>query len=103
MIHELRTYTINEGKMGEWLRVFEKDLIPLHKAHRIPILAAWQNTDSPNEFVWLRSFQDSEHQKSARAALYGSDAWKAMQDRVRALIAKVEQRNVAPTAFSPLK
>ena len=86
-VAHLRTYTINKGQMDSWLKLFDEKLVPLLEEHGIKIEGKWVN-DEGNQFIWVRSYGDSEADIEAKeAAFYGSDWWVANVDHVRSHIA----------------
>ena len=95
MIAQLRTYTINRGKMESWSKLFNEVLVSIQEQHGIKIEAAWTN-EAKTEFIWVRSFADAEDLKAKEAAFYGSEEWKAVQDEASAHIAKGEVKLIDP-------
>ena len=43
MISQLRTYTINRGRMESWVKIFNEVLVPMQERHGIKIEAGWTN------------------------------------------------------------
>ncbi len=83
----LRTYTIKEGQMDNWLSLFKEKLIPLLEEHGIAVDGTWVSEDG-SQFIWVRSYGDSESDIEAKeAAFYGSDWWVANVDHVRGHLA----------------
>ena len=59
------------------------DLVPLMGEAGIKVEGTWVNEDE-SEFVWVRSYGDSESDiETKEAAFYGSDWWVANVDHVR--------------------
>ena len=82
-VAHLRTYTIKDGEMDSWLSLFSEKLVPLMAEAGIKVESTWVNEEE-NQFVWIRSYGDSESDIEAKeAAFYGSDWWKANVDHVR--------------------
>ena len=89
-VAHLRTYTINKGQMESWLKLFDEKLVPLMSENGIKVEGKWVN-DERTQFIWVRSYGDSEADIEAKeAAFYGSDWWKANVDHVRSRIAHLE-------------
>ena len=79
----LRTYTIKEGQMDSWLKLFKEKLIPLLDEHDIKVEGTWVSEDE-TQFIWVRSYGETEAELEAKeAAFYGSDWWVANVDYVR--------------------
>ncbi len=82
-VAHLRTYTIKDGEMDNWLSLFNEKIVPLMSEAGIKVESTWVNEEE-NQFVWIRSYGDSESDIEAKeAAFYGSDWWKANVDHVR--------------------
>ena len=81
------SYTIKDGELESWLKVFREDIVPLLTEHGIKVESTWVNEDE-SEFVWIRSYGETEADIEAKeAAFYGSDWWKANVDMVRGHLA----------------
>ncbi len=59
MTSQLRIYTINRGMMEEWVKLFTQTLVPMQEKYGIKIEGMWVSEDS-TQFIWIRSFADSE-------------------------------------------
>ncbi len=70
MTSQLRMYTINRGMMDDWVTLFTQTLVPMQDKHGIKIEGMWVSEDS-TQFIWIRSFADSEDLKVKEAAFYG--------------------------------
>ena len=87
MYAQLRTYTVNRGKMEVWLELFRKHVQPLaHQAGHI-ILGPWLNEDK-TEFVWVRTYDSAADAKAKDEAFYGNAEWKAVLPQAMECIAK---------------
>ena len=85
MISQLRTYTINDGMMDQWVKYFSEVLIPMQEKQGIKIDGTWVNQDD-NQFIWIRSFADQKDLEAKEAAFYESSEWKAEVDHARSHI-----------------
>jgi hypothetical protein len=63
MIAEMRIYTINGGMLDSYLELFNKQIVPNHRKHGIPILGAWADRRQ-NEVIWIRTFASREERKA---------------------------------------
>jgi hypothetical protein len=93
MIAQIRTYTINKGKMDSWLELFDKEIRPIHESLGIPIVATWVNADR-TDFIWVRTFKTAEEIPAKEAAYFASSGRKALGDRPTNLIARMDVRLV---------
>ena len=75
MIYQLRTYTVNKGMMDDWVSLFNDKIIGIQENCGIKVEAAWVNLDQ-NQFIWIRSFSDSEDVKVKEAAFYASPEYR---------------------------
>ena len=89
MYAQLRVYTVNRGKMDEWVRWFSEKLVPVAKQAGHSILGPWVN-EAKTEFVWIRAYESAEDAKAKDEAFYGSAAWKAIAPEARDFIAKAD-------------
>ncbi len=95
MTSQLRMYTINRGMMEEWVKLFTETLVPMQEKHGIKIEGMWVSEDS-TQFIWIRSFTNSEDVKAKEAAFYGSPEWNAVMDHTRSHIARTVVQTMEP-------
>ena len=84
MIHELRIYKLHKGKQAAFEREFRKAKKFMAK-YGITFVAAWK-TDRPDEFAWLRAFEDETARDAAIEAYYGSPEWARVVGALRPMI-----------------
>ena len=87
MIYELRTYTINQGMMESWIQNFNEKLVRLMGKFNIKVEGAWVNQDR-NQFIWIRSFADTDDVKAKEAEILASQEWIAISDHTRSHLAR---------------
>jgi hypothetical protein len=95
MTSQLRIYTINRGMMDEWVKLFTETIVPIQEKHGIKIEGMWVSEDS-TQFIWIRSFTNSEDVKAKEAAFYGSPEWNAVMDHARSHIARTVVQTMEP-------
>ena len=62
MFYELRRYRILPGKMDEWIRLMEEEIIPFQVACGMVITGMFRGEEDDTVFVWMRRFEsESEH------------------------------------------
>lgn len=88
MTTQLRIFTINRGKMEEFVRAWKAGVYPLRLKHGYRIDGAWVAKER-NEFIWLLS-HDGEDWKALEGAYYGSAERAAVDPDPRQYIAKTE-------------
>ena len=93
MIYELRIYRFHKVKDSK-----KKFLAGFSKARRfmkkygVTFVAAWENPDRDDEFIWMRSFADAKAREKAIEAYYGSPEWLKIVGRIRPTIRRREVR-----------
>lgn len=55
MYAQLRMYTVNRGKMDDWVEWFNDKLRPIAQQADHTILGPWIN-EAKTEFVWIRTY-----------------------------------------------
>ena len=69
---QLRIYTINKGKLDDFVKAWLTGVYPLRQKHGFEIEEAWVNRER-NEFVWIISYNKGpEDWKAAEQVYYGS-------------------------------
>ncbi|HEY7060357.1 MAG TPA: NIPSNAP family protein [Chloroflexota bacterium] len=95
MIAQLRIYTVKPGMLDSFVGIFRESLAPLHEQYGIRILGAWVNREA-NEFIWMRAFPDEASIESMTRTYETSPERKAIGDRPRSHLEKLEVRLVEP-------
>lgn len=98
MISQLRIFTINKGKLEDFLKAWTKGVYPLRLKHGFKIDGAWVIGER-NEFVWIVSYDGPEDWETKEAAYYASAERGALDPDPAQYIAKVEKwfiRSVLP-------
>src|SRR5437773_119992 len=66
--YELRQYKVRPGKMQEWLKVMEEEIIPFQVAKGMVITGSFRGEADESVYVWLRRFE-SEAQRAGERHL----------------------------------
>ncbi len=74
--YELRHYKVRPGKMEEWLRVMEDEIIPFQVSKGMVITASFRGEEDDSVYIWMRRFESEAQREALYAAVYGSDYWK---------------------------
>ena len=74
--YELRQYKILEGKMDDWLRLMEEQIIPFQISKGMVITGSWRGEADESIYIWLRRFESEEERERLYEAVYQSDHWK---------------------------
>lgn len=81
-INEIRIYEIAEGRMEDWLTIFQEKIIKLHNENGVFVGGLFRTVEESNKFIWFRSFDDEEHRKIATQKIYQGKDWKNISERV---------------------
>src|SRR3954451_2965052 len=74
--YELRQYHVRPGKMAEWLKVMEQEIIPFQVSKGMVITGSFRGETDQSVYVWLRRFESEEQREALYTAVYESDYWK---------------------------
>ncbi len=104
MIVEERIYTIHPGKMGPFLELYGSEGVAIIQ----PILGNLigyftSEIGELNQAVHLWGYESFAERERRRAELNGNKEWLAFVPKVLPFIARMENRILVPTAFSPLR
>lgn len=107
MIYELRSYTVETGKMEDLKARFRDHTLRLYKKHGIKPIAFFTPliAEASNKLIFILEFKDFAHREAANAAFGADPEWqKAFEDSHKngILVTSVENKILAPTDFSPL-
>ena len=97
MFYELRRYTINAGKMDEWVRFMEETIIPFQIAKGMVIAGSFRGEDDTT-YVWMRRFASEEERERLYEAVYQTDRWK---NEIAPRVAELMQPDIEVTRIVP--
>lgn len=103
MIFEMRTYQIQPGKAGEFLRIYQDN--GLHIISRYAkLIGCWTKESGVlNSVVFVWAYEDMGHRTAQRAKM-GQDAqWTAFVPTILPYLVHQESVFLNPVAFSPLQ
>ena len=108
MIHELRIYTAESGKMPALLSRFRDHTTALFEKHGISNVGYWLNSiGGRNDELWyIVGFEDLGQRDAAWASFASDPEWKKVRTESEAdgpIVHHIENRILKPTDFSPLK
>jgi len=102
VIYELRIYRFHAGQKKTFLDEFKKARRFMAK-YGVTFVAAWENPDRDDEFIWLRSFPNAKARDKAIEAYYGSPEWEKIVGKLRPAIRRREVRVMKSLPYSTLK
>ncbi len=73
---ELRQYKVRPGKMDEWLRVMEEEIIPFQISKGMVVTASFRGDTDDSVYFWIRRFETEADRERLYKAVYESDYWK---------------------------
>jgi hypothetical protein len=103
VIVEERTYTLEVGKVPEYLRLYEEEGLAI-QTRILPRMIGYFSTEVGvlNQVVHLWAYEDLEERARKRAELSADEGWQAYVAKVRPLIVHQESRILIPAPFSPV-
>jgi hypothetical protein len=74
--YELRQYKVKPGKLTEWIKIMEEEIIPFQVSKGMVICGSFGGEEDETVYIWLRRFESEEQRKQLYAAVYETDYWK---------------------------
>jgi hypothetical protein len=74
--YELRQYKVLPGKMNEWVRIMEEEIIPFQVSKGMVITGSFRGETDDSAYVWMRRFENEGEREALYKAVYESDHWK---------------------------
>jgi quinol monooxygenase YgiN len=101
-IVELRMYTLHPGRREELIELFEREFVETQEAVGMQLLGQFYDLDDPNQFVWLRGFNDMSARQASLDAFYSGPIWKTHRQSANATMIDSDNvlllRRVHPTS-----
>ena len=73
--YEIRQYKIRRGKMDEWLKVMESEIIPFQVSKGMVITGSYRGETDESVYVWLRRFNTEKERVRLYKAVYEDPHW----------------------------
>lgn len=74
--YELRQYKVRKGKMKEWLKLMEEEIIPFQVSKGMVITGSYRGEEDDSLYFWTRRFKSEANRRALYKAVYESDTWK---------------------------
>ena len=104
MIYEERIYTIQPGKISEYLKNYEELGLPVQKNVLGKLVGFWHTeVGGLNKVVHIWGYDSLDERLKKRKILAAHPDWPAYLDVALPLIVEQENRVLTPASFSPLK
>jgi hypothetical protein len=104
--YELRQYKVRPGRLAEWVKIMEEEIIPFQVSKGIVICGSFAGETDETVYVWLRRFESEAEREALYKAVYDSDHWKTnIAPRVSDYLdrAAMVVTRIVPTAKSVLR
>jgi NIPSNAP len=74
--YELRQYHVHPGKMQEFVKLMEEEVIPFSVSMGMVVCGSFRGETDESVYVWLRRFESEAQREALYKAVYESDFWK---------------------------
>ena len=74
--YELRQYKVLPGKLDEWVRIMEEEIIPFQVSKGMIITSSYRGETDESVYVWVRRFESEAQRVQQYKDVYESDFWK---------------------------
>ena len=104
--YELRQYHVRKGKMAEWLKLKEQEIIPFQVSKGMIITGSFRGEEDDSVYIWIRRFRNEAERKRLYKAVYETDHWKnEISPRVGNLLdrSKINVQRIVPTSKSTVQ
>lgn len=81
---ELRRYTLHPGRRNDLIELFDREFVESQEAVGVQVIGQFHDLDNPNQFVWLRGFNDMLAREHSLHAFYSGPVWKTYRDAANA-------------------
>jgi len=106
MLYELRQYKVKSGKMKQWVKLAEEQIIPFQTSCGMVIPASFTAVKDSRLYVWLRRFKNEAERTRLYRKVYESDHWKkVLKPQIDAVldVSTIVVTDMVPTAKSVLQ
>ncbi|MBV8948837.1 MAG: NIPSNAP family protein [Solirubrobacterales bacterium] len=101
MIVEMREYTLRAGKVGEYLRLYEREGLEIQReilGHLVGYYAT-EVGDAVNQVVHLWAYESFDDRMARRQRLAADPGWQSYLEKMRPMLAEQRNRIMRPTSF----
>lgn len=103
---EIRQYRIKDGRMDEWVKFMETEIIPYQVGKGMVVVGSFVAEEEEDLYIWIRRFESEEERERLYEAVYKDPAWtEGMSDRVGDIMdrERIVVTRVLPTSRSVLQ
>ena len=104
--YELRQYYVRPGKMDEWVKIMEEEIIPFQVSKGMVIAGSYRGETDESVYVWTRRFESEAQREALYKAVYETDFWKSkIAPRIPAVLDrdKMVVTRIVPTPKSTVQ
>lgn len=104
--YELRQYCVRPGKLAEWVKIMEEEIIPFQVSKGMVICGSFRGETDESVYVWIRRFNSEAEREAQYKAVYESEYWKTqIAPRVPACLdrEKMVISRIVPTPHSTMQ
>jgi NIPSNAP len=102
MIFEMRTYQVQAGKAGEFLKIYQDHGLAIITRYT-RLVGCWtKESGTLNSVVFLWAYDDLGHRSGQRAKMAQDAQWQAFVPTILPFLVHQESVFLSPAAFSPL-
>jgi hypothetical protein len=87
---ELRRYTLEPGTRETLVALFDREFVESQEALGMAILGTFRDLDDPDQFVWIRGFENLAVRAPALQAFYSGPVWKEHSAAANATMVSVD-------------
>ena len=106
MFFELRQYRIKDGRMDEWVKFMEEEIIPFQVSKGMVVVGSFKGEEEKDLYIWIRRFESEEERERLYKAVYEDPTWTddisgrvgEIMDRERIVVTRME-----PTSRSVIR
>ena len=74
--YELRQARVRPGRMDEWVKIMEEEIIPFQVSKGMVICGSFRGETDQTAYVWIRRFDSEAQREALYKAVYDTDYWK---------------------------
>jgi hypothetical protein len=106
MLYELRQYKVKSGRMKQWVKLAEEEIIPFQISRGMVVPGSFTAVKDARLFVWLRRFRNEADRARLYKRVYESEHWKnVIAPKIDMLLdtSSIVVTQLVPTARSVLQ
>lgn len=103
MFVDERIYTLKNGKVGEFLKLYEAEGMDVQVRILGNMIGYFHTDIGPlNQVIHMWGYSSLDDRQRRRAELQASEEWQAYAKKMRPLVQSVENKILIPEPWSPI-